>query len=704
MTKQRYIAIRSIFCVLLFIGAAFVAPNATAQIGGNGTHNDLYNKTQNNSSNRYDPKNPLANTYGIETTPDSIGGKKERKPRKPIETYLFSDSIKARNVFSWRHNPYNNNVEIIDIDTMLTDFQKDYLFFNTGNSVGAAYLGNLAGAAMPLNYFERKSSAPFTFLDGYSNYLYTPETAKFFNARRPFSQLSFFMSGQSKRAEEQLRVLHSQNISPSSSFNLDYRNNGTRGMYNNQRSKDKNLSLAFAHTGKRYSIHGGYIYNMGNMQENGGIIDDREVKDTLIDLPQNILINLKDARNTFKGNTFYFTQTYGLPLVKPDSATKETLADVPAVFLGNSFEFTKYKKVYTDTRLQSYDTYYQNWYINPNQTNDSLSQHLMDLRFFAQVQPYNRNGVFGTIDGGVGFKNESFYNFTMEDYLNSSTKANKKNSLYVYAHAGGQLQKYMKWSGRFKYTPIGYRNQDLEIGGSLEFTANVKKKPLSLFLDFQYGMNTPSYWTENYFSNHYAWDNSFKKENETRFSATLRVNSIGLEAGVTQSLLNNKIYWNAASLPAQSSGALSLTGVFLRKDFRLGGLHLNNRVLLQLTSASEVVPVPLVSANATYFYEFNVVKNVLRLQIGLDCFYNTDYYGPGYNPALMQFYNQQSVKTGNYIWMDAFVSGKWKRLRFLVKMQHLNYELFGGRDYFQVAHYPLNRRMLKLGVSWNFYD
>ncbi|MEG1935319.1 MAG: putative porin, partial [Rikenellaceae bacterium] len=164
------------------------------------------------------------------------------------------------------------------------------------------------------------------------------------------------------------------------------------------------------------------------------------------------------------------------------------------------------------------------------------------------------------------------------------------------------------------------------------------------------------------------------------------------------------IYYDENSLPAQFKDALSVTGIFLQKDFRLGGLNLKNRVLLQWSSSQKVAPVPLVSANAMYYYEFNVVKNVLRMQVGVDAYFNTSYYGFGYNPAIMQFYNQQTTKTGDYIWLDAFVSGKWKRVRFLVKMQHLNYELFGGRNYFQVAHYPLNRRMLKLGISWNFYD
>ena len=54
--------------------------------------------------------------------------------------------------------------------------------------------------------------------------------------------------------------------------------------------------------------------------------------------------------------------------------------------------------------------------------------------------------------------------------------------------------------------------------------------------------------------------------------------------------------------------------------------------------------------------------------------------------------------------IDAFVSAKWKRMRIFVKMQHVNYDLFGKRTYFSALHYPLNARVLKLGFSWGFYD
>ena len=171
------------------------------------------------------------------------------------------------------------------------------------------------------------------------------------------------------------------------------------------------------------------------------------------------------------------------------------------------------------------------------------------------------------------------------------------------------------------------------------------------------------------------------------------------------------MYKRQDTLPAQHNGSVSVTGLYAKKDFRIGGLHLNHRVLLQFSSAQEVVPVPLASVYLSYFYEFNVVKGVLRLQIGLDGRYNTKYAGFGYNPAIGQFYNRREydedgklLEVGGYPFIDLFAAAKWKRMRIFVKMQHLNDDLIGGRNYFSVAHYPLTKRFLKVGFSWSFYD
>lgn len=622
------------------------------------------------------------------------------KPRLPLESYFFDDSLRNKQIFSWNAKLDMNQVDTIIVDTVLNRFEIDYPFMR--QDVGAAYLGNLGAAAIPLNYFNRTEMRNFTFLRGYDSYLITPERARFFNVKRPFTNLSWYMSGQTRNAEEQLRVLHAQNISPSTGFNIDYYNRGTKGMYSSQRSKDKNLSVAFAHTGKKYSIHAGYIYNMGEIRENGGIQRDEDVIDTIYDLPYNIEVNMTDAKNLFKGNTFYASQTYGIPLQR---VTDEdfSIADKSSLFVGHAIEYTTFFKKYTDTKANVADGYYEHWYIHPNRTVDSLHESKLDNKLFLQIQPWDRNAVIGTIDAGVGFAMHKYHYFSPDNYLSGNTSA-KKNDTYLYGALTGKLRQYIDWRAHLTYHPVGFRSQDLNLNANLKMTIFIKERPLSLTVSGFIDRRTPSYWDENYFSNHFAWNNSFDKEMETRVEAKLEAEAIGFEAGFWQSITTDKIYYGTDKLPVQNSGTLSVTGAYVMKNFKAGIFHFNHRVLLQWSSDEDVVALPLASAYAAYFADFHLVRNILQMQIGIDAWYNTEYYAPAYNPATMQFHNQREKKLGNYLFMDAFVAAKWKRMRILAKFQHVNEDLFGRRNYFSVLHYPLNRRMFKLGFSWSFYD
>ncbi len=654
----------------------------------------------------------LKNLFGKkEEVPDSL---KTEKERKPLESYFFDDSLRTRTIFSWRVVPGRNQIDTIPVDTLPDRFEVDYPFMVP--DVGAAYLGNLGGAARPLNWFGQPRMHDFSFLNAYDSYLKTPERARFFNTKRPFTNLTWFMSGQARNAEEQLRVLHAQNISPSTGINIDYLNRGTRGMYQAQRSKDKNLSFVASHTGKRYSVHGGYIYNMGEIQENGGVLDIGDVRDTVIMPSSSIDVRLTDARNNFKWNSFFVTQAYGIPLQRVTDADL-SIADKSSIFIGHAFEYTAVHKQYTDTHAASryqmrdkngipngeFHEFYEHWYIDPNQTRDSIGETKMDNKLFVQIQPWNREGIVGTLDGGVGFTTKRYYMFHPNDYLFTNHRTNRTDS-YLYGNVQGKLRHYLDWRAGIEYHFAGYRSQDIRLEAQLDLSAYISSRPVTLRLHGFVDSRTPDYWTENYRSNHFIWQNDFDKETETRLEATLDIPSIGLEVGVHNSLTGSPIYYGPDAVPVQHDGTVNVTGVYVRKDFRVGILHLNHRVLYQTSTDAAVVPVPQVSAYAAWFLDFEAVRDVLRVQVGLDGWYNTEYYAPAYNPATMQFYNQQDTKLGNYPFLDAFLSAKWKRLRILAKFQHVNENLFGTRSYFQVPNYPLNRRMFKLGFSWSYYD
>ena len=99
-------------------------------------------------------------------------------------------------------------------------------------------LGNMGGASVPLDFFLRPQYSDFTFAQAFDAYLMTPERARFFNVKKPFTHLSYFMSGATQHLEEGLWVTHAQNVSPSTGFNLDYKSRGTRGQYEWQGARE----------------------------------------------------------------------------------------------------------------------------------------------------------------------------------------------------------------------------------------------------------------------------------------------------------------------------------------------------------------------------------------------------------------------------------------------------------------------------------
>lgn len=74
--------------------------------------------------------------------------------------------------------------------------------------------------------------------------------------------------------------------------------------------------------------------------------------------------------------------------------------------------------------------------------------------------------------------------------------------------------------------------------------------------------------------------------------------------------------------------------------------------------------------------------------------------------ATGQFYNQAGASRlgGLPRMLDVYIAAKWKRMRILLKVAHLSEDFFNTREYFQVLHYPLNKRVFKIGISWGFYD
>ena len=651
---------------------------------------------------------------------DSTETKKKRE-RRPLESYYFNDTTRALYNWKWNIDRYYNRVNIMPLDTTLADWRTDYVFYRKG--VGDMALGGLGQSSQPVNWFDRNQDRDFTFARGYDAYTARLENVPFYNGKSALTNMTYLESGQKRYREEHFELVHSQNINPSTSANVSYKARSTMGRYDWQRTKNHALSVGVAHTGKRYSIHAAYMNNMVDTRENGGVVGEWAIADTVFEMPSGVPMRLasSEAHNKYRNNAVFVKQAIAIPLERV-TEYDFSIADLSAIYVGHQFEYNSWSKVYTDKRgtysnergnynketgeWESEDnlSYYDDWFISPETTRDSISERLISNKLFVQVQPWDRYGAISTIDGGVGYDIHTYSYLRLQDYVRGDMTRDKRSSWYIYGAASGMIKRYADWRADAKYHPSGYRGGDLSAGGEITLRAFIREHPLILTGRFRYELRSPGYWHENLFSNHYVWFNSFDKESETRFEVNFSVPDIALEVGAWQGVMTNMIYYGNDSRVAQNPGTVSLTSLYARKDFRFAGFHLDHRALVQISSDEHVLPVPTFSAYLSYYYEFWVVRDVLRVQVGLDGRFNTAYYAPGYNPALSAFYNQREVKIGNYPYLDAFVSAKWKRMRILLKLQHLNQNLFGNGEYFQVARYPLNPRMFKFGISWSFYD
>ena len=651
---------------------------------------------------------------------DTTATKKKRE-RKPLESYYFTDTVRALPNWKWNVDRYYNRVNIMPLDTTLSDWRIDYVFYRKG--VGDMALGGLGQSSQPVNWFDRSQDRDFTFARGYDAYTARIENVPFYNSKKPLTNLTYLESGQKRYREEHFELVHSQNITPSLSANVSYKARSTMGRYDWQRTKNHALSVGAAYTGKRYSVHAAYMNNMVDTRENGGVVGEWAIADTVFEMPSGVPMRLasSEAHNHYRNHSVFVKQAYAIPFERV-TEYDFSIADLSAMYIGHQFEYSSWSKVYTDKRgtysnergnynketgkWEKVDNleYYDDWFINPETTRDSISERLISNKIFVQVQPWDRYGAVSTIDGGVGFDIHTYSYMRLKDYVRGNMTRDKRTSWYLYGAASGMIKRYADWRADVKYHPSGYRGGDLSVGAEITLRAFIREHPLILTGRFRQELRSPSYWHENLFSNHYVWFNSFGKESETRFEVSFSVPDIALELGAWQGVVKNMIYYGNDSRVAQNPGIVSLTSLYARKDFRIAGFHLDHRALVQITSDEHVLPVPTFSAYLSYYYEFWVKRDVLRVQVGLDGRFNTAYYAPGYNPALSAFYNQREVKIGNYPYIDAFISAKWKRMRILLKVQHLNMNLFGNGEYFQVARYPLNPRMFKLGISWSFYD
>ena len=661
-----------------------------------------------------------------------------RNTPRILLTYVFDDSTRNQRMFLWNADTYFNKPVSIDPDTTFNDW-----FIETPdrkNDVGAASLG-VSGSAMQYNnWFLRPQQQIFPFFDVYLPYSYTPETLPFYNTKTPYTELGYWgtLFANKKMEETNIRFLHTQNFTPSFNINFLYQRFGAAGMLEHEKTDNRTLALTGNYLGKRYMAQGGYIFNRIKRDENGGISDPTMVLDTLLDAKV-IPITLKNANNTLKRNTLFLTHSYGIPFkflqkkggmlpdslalaadslaasgdagrmvaatgVKPDSLI---FGEGTMAYIGHSIDASFYSKKYTDA-IGLDDSlgralYHNKFYINPTESADSMRVFKLENRFFINMQPWAKEALVSNVSAGIGHQYLSLYGFK-QDYFLEGNSNTTQNNMYMYFGAGGKLKKYFSWEGLGVYNFAGYYQNDFSVDGKVTFSSYPKtmKRGIHLTGKLHISQQRPNWFYNNAYTNHYVWENDFAKTTQTRIEAKLDIPDWKMEAFFGYAMLKNNTYFDSLSVVRQNPEAMSILTAYLRKDFKLWKFHMDNKILFQVSSDEDVVPLPELALDLRYYFQFELVKNVLTAQLGANATFTTEYYAPGYSPALGVFYNQKVEKIGETPYVDLFVNLQWKRASIFVK--YVNAALgWPDNDYFSTFRYIRSQKALKFGIHWPFY-
>ena len=688
---------------------------------------------------------------------DSIRARKdsiiEATPRI-LETFAFPDSMHYKRIVTWEHDRYFNDVKNLRdqwVDTSYNRNFHEYPFFK--QDVNASYLGVIGSPTQLYNYFKRQEEDNAIFYTPYQMYSYTAENLPQYNTKTPYTELAYWgtLFANQTKEESNIKILTTQNITPKLNFTLEYRRFGGNGMLKREDTDNRTAVIAANYTGEKYLMHAGFIYNRVERSENGGIIDPMWIRDTTVDAKE-IDVYLRNAENKLKKNTVFLDQTYRIPFsfksreermeIRRNEAVRDSIlasgdslaiaalkakeeselalaaekadtaginTDVTTAFIGHSSEYSVFRKTYKDVINDEAgkEFYHDRFYINPTTSMDSMRVMRFENRAFLRLQPWKDDAIVSKIDVGIGDKLLNHFSFSPTDYLQGSTNV-IQNSVYLYAGANGQFKKYLTWNAKGDYTFLGSEINDFGIEGNLKMNAypfrRDRKSPLTLEAHFETSLREPDYYEQHLYTNHYKWDNDFSKISKTKAEASLSIPRWKMAASFGYALLSNNIYYDTLGIVRQNTKPMSVMTATLNKDFRIWKFHLDHKATFQLSSNEEVMPLPMLALNLRYYLQFDVVKNVMQMQIGANGTFTTKWYALAYNPVLGVFHNQNVEKFGNSPYIDVFANIQWKRVSLFFKAVNLNMGWpLKKADYFSAAGYIMPQRAFKFGISWPFW-
>lgn len=654
----------------------------------------------------------------------------------PIDTTSVIDaSTIPIGLSCWKIDRQFGNMTEVPVDTLQHDFQNTN---DTGGPTGHyTYLGNLGSPRISHVFFERKDPEQFFFLDPYDFTVVEPEDVVYTNTKSPFTNLTYYKQGGSSDGEERFKAYFAVNANKrlGFGFNIDYVYG--RGKYMNQSTALFNGNLFAYYLGDKYNMHFSFINDNLKVAENGGIVDDRYVTRPLdmaeggkVYANDEIPTNLSQVWNHNTGYHAFLTHRYNVGFYRENPDAKDTVNTkifVPVTSFLHTVKVDINRRKYISYDEAQNQQYFQNNYLTDVQRDETEQLAVKNTIGISLREGFNKWAKAGL----TAFMSHEYRRFTITDTL-ARTPGQRIPTDYVEntISAGGQLIKEqgqtLHYNVMGEIALVGEDAGQFQIQGKGDLNFRLFSDTVRLEANAYIKNLNPIFYYRHFHSKHYWWDNNdLSKIMRTRIEGKLSVDrwKTQLKAGVEN--IKNYTYLDNTSVKytetssgkevttykndvavKQNSGNIQVFSAALRQDFKLGIFHLDNEITYQKSSNQDVLPLPELTLYHNLYIKFGLAKKVLQIEMGADVRYFTQYYAPDYTPAIGQFYLQNKetrYKLGGYPLLNGYINLHLKRTRIFIAMYNL-IQGQGEKSYFLAPHYPLNPRLLKFGLSWNFFD
>lgn len=614
-------------------------------------------------------------------------------------------SVIEPSVGIWHISEYGAFQDSLKLDTLLDSYQIYNPVFK--KSITSSYLGNYGTPAINNDFFNRNSSVDFFFFKSREAYLLTPAKFQYYNTKTPLTRLDYGQSGnKSVKNETRFNFFHSQNVNPYLNFVLNIDMAKSAGQYNAQESKNNFVSLYSSYNKDNLNVYSGFITNTLKNNENGGI-----TYDTLIfngSETELLNTNLSASSSSFKG-TYYFVNgeyRFGEDVEIEDDSTTVFR---PIFGISVSSQYQRHKQEFSDEEEPS-NTFFENNYYADDYIKDSIRFNKLDnVLQLKQYENANRKISFGTRAFlGIDFINTTTpgndsTRFAGSDTTKYESIVNNYSNLYIGGGIFREKGKFWTWNFAGKIYLIGYKAGQTELSGMISKPFKVlKDSSAALVIEGSINNMVADYFQEEFYSNHYRWNNNFSMEQRMDVKGSIVSPKFKLKLTGNYALINNLIYNNYEGIPSQTDKELLVLSAFADKDFNHRNLHFRIRALWQQASNKEYIHIPVFSGFVSAYYKF-VISKVMFTQIGVDTRYNTKYYADAYSPATGLFYLQNEKKYGNYPYIDVYANLRLKRTIVFFKMLNIGTNFLDG-EYITTPNYPTPRSSFRFGLSWLFYD